>query len=75
VAPELRETDNPDALTDGEIEQLVGFRPVFLQAGSGAEQAIATERSRREWTVGLLLVLFLLAVGESLWAWYCGRAL
>lgn len=74
VTPDLRETDNLDAMTDGEIEQLLGFRPVFLQAGSGAEQAIATERSKREWTIGILLVLFCLAVGESVWAWFCGKA-
>jgi hypothetical protein len=74
VAPDLRETDNLDGLSDGEIEQLLGFRPVFLQAGSGAEQMIATERSKREWTVWLLLVLFVVAAGESVWAWFCGRA-
>jgi hypothetical protein len=74
VAPDLRETENLDALSDGEIEQLLGFRPVFLQAGSGGEQAIATERSRREWTIWILLALFALAIGESVWAWFCGRA-
>ena len=74
VAPDLRETDNLDALSDGEIEQLLGFRPVFLAGGSGAERAIATERSRREWTVWVLLALFVVATGESVWAWFCGRA-
>jgi hypothetical protein len=74
VAPDLRETDNLDALADGEVEQLLGFRPTFLSAGAGEEAGIAGERARREWTVWALLGLFVLAVGESVWAWFCGRA-
>ena len=74
VVPDLREADNLDASSDADLEQFLGFRPVFLQAGSGAEQMIATERSQREWTIWALLIVFGLAVGESFWAWMCGRA-
>ena len=74
VVPDLREADNLDASSDADLEQFLGFRPVFLQAGTGAEQMIATERSQREWTIWALLIVFGLAVGESFWAWTCGRA-
>ncbi|CAN5465742.1 hypothetical protein BH11PLA2_BH11PLA2_29380 [soil metagenome] len=74
VAPDLRESDNLEAFTDQEIEEKLGMKPVFLNAGTGAETQIAGERSRREWTVWVLLVLFAVAVGEALWAWLCGKA-
>lgn len=51
---------------------MLGFKPVFLEAGT--PEGITTERARREWTVWVLLALFLLAVGESVWAWFCGKA-
>ncbi len=74
VAPDLRETDDLTSMTDGEVEQFLGFKPVFLQANSANEQGIANERSKREWTVWVLLALFFFVVGESFWAWYCGKA-
>lgn len=74
VSADPVETANLDCLTDADAESLLGFKPVFLQAGSGAEQAITVERTKREWTVWVLLAVFLLAVGESAWAWFCGRA-
>jgi hypothetical protein len=72
VAPDLRETDDLAVLANPELEQVIGFRPVFLDAG--APEGLTTERAKREWTVWLLLVLFFLAVGESVWAWFCGKA-
>jgi hypothetical protein len=72
VAPALRESDDLTTLGDGEVEQLLGFRPVFLQAS--AVDSVANERARREWTVWVLLALFVLLVGESVWAWFCGKA-
>jgi hypothetical protein len=74
VAPDLKETDDLSSLTDSEIEQRLGFQPVFLKAGTGAEGEIATERDRREWTVWVLLGVFVVACGESIWAWICGKA-
>jgi hypothetical protein len=74
VSPDLRESDNLESLTDGEIETLLGFKPVFIQAGNGSEVAIAGERSRREWTVWVLIALFVFAVGEAVFAWMCGKA-
>jgi hypothetical protein len=72
VAPDLRESDALDPLTDPEAEELLGFRPVMVLAG--AEEALTAERSKREWTVWVLLVMFVLAVGEAGWAWLCGKA-
>jgi hypothetical protein len=74
VAPDLRETDNLDSLTDTEAEEVLGFRPVLLLAGPDTEQTLLAERSKREWTIWLLLVEFALAAGESVWAWFCGKA-
>ncbi len=74
IRADLRESDNLEAVSDSDIERSLGFQPVMIQAGSGAESAIAGERSRREWTVWVLIALFAFAVGEAFWAWMCGRA-
>jgi hypothetical protein len=74
VAADLRETETLDSLTDAEAEEVLGFKPVLLLAGSDAEGTIAAERSRREWTVWVLLLVFGAAVGEAAWAWLCGKA-
>jgi hypothetical protein len=74
VAPDPKETDDLTCLTESEIEQRLGFKPVFLKAETGAESEITTERDRREWTVWVLLVLFGVACFESVWAWICGKA-
>lgn len=74
VAPDLKESDDLTTLTNEGIETALGFKPLFIQAGSGSENAIKTERSRREWTIGLLILLFAIAAGEMVWAWLCGKA-
>ena len=74
VNPDLKESDDLTAATDEEIEAALGFKPFLLQAGSGAEQQIKTERSRREWTIWILLAVFAFAAIEAAWAWYCGKA-
>ena len=74
VSPDLRESDNLESFSDADVETALGFKPVFLQAGTGAESQIVGERSRREWTVWVLILLFAFAVGEALWAWLCGKA-
>ncbi len=74
VSPDLRESDDLTSLSDGEVEQLLGFKPVFLIAGTGSDDSLVNERSKREWTIWILLALFAFAVGESVWGWYCGRA-
>ena len=61
-------------LTDPETEQVLGFRPVLVLAGADSAQTLAAERGKREWTVWILLALFLFVVVESGWAWFCGKA-
>lgn len=74
VNPDLTETENLDAITDGELEDLLGFRPTVIQAGAGTETAVRERRTRGEWTEWVLLALLFLLVGEAAWAWFCGRA-
>ena len=74
VAPDLRESDDLTSLTDDEVEQAVGFDPLVVLAGDGAGGELASQRSRREWTIWLFLALFALAAAEATWAWVCGRA-
>lgn len=74
VIPDLTESDNLASLTEAELEQLLGFRPVLVFAGKDASATLAAERSRRELTIWLLLLLFMIAGAEAGWAWFCGRA-
>jgi hypothetical protein len=74
VAADVRETESLDALSDAEIDDALGFRPVHLKAGEDAGAFAGNERDRREWTVWALVLLFLLTLGETAWAWVCGRA-
>ena len=69
----MRESDNLDSLTDAETEELIGFKPVMVLAGGG-EDTLTAERSKREWTIWVLLFVFVAAIGEAVWAWFCGRA-
>ena len=74
VVPDLRESETMDPLPDA-----ADRRVARLQAGTPDERAEATAkaesvRSRNEWTVTVLLVLLLFAVGETAWAWFCGKA-
>ena len=74
VNPDPRETENLDAATDGEVEKVLGFRPVVIVAGAGTESAVRERRVGTEWTEWVLLLLLVLLVGEAVWAWMCGKA-
>jgi hypothetical protein len=74
VIPDLRESENLEAMSDTEFEQAVGFKPVIVSAGAEAQQTVGNLRSKREWTIYLLLLVFVFAGLECAWAWYCGRA-
>jgi hypothetical protein len=73
VVPDLRESDNLESLTDTELDAKLGFHPVMTNASGGAE-TVGKIRSNREWTIWVLLALFLFGACETIWAWYCGRA-
>jgi hypothetical protein len=74
VNPDLKETKDLDAASDGEVEKLIGFHPAVIQAGAGTEAAVRERRTRGEWTEWVLLFLLFLLVGEATWAWMCGRS-
>ncbi len=74
VNPDLRETENLDVISDGDLEKLLGFRPTIIQAGAGTETAVRDRRTKGEWTEWVLLFLLFLLIVEATWAWSCGRA-
>lgn len=74
INPDLRETEDLDIATDGELEKMLGFRPSVIQAGADTETAVRERRNRGEWTEWVLLLLLVLLVGEATWAWMCGRS-
>jgi hypothetical protein len=74
VNPDLRETADLTAAGEDAVENWLGYRPPIIQAGAGTEAAVSQLRTRSEWTEWVLLALLVLLVGETLWAWTCGRA-
>jgi len=74
VNPDLRESANLDVASVADLTKMLGFEPAVIQAGAGTEAAVTQHRARQEWTEYVLLLLLLAAVGESAWAWVCGRA-
>jgi hypothetical protein len=73
VAPDLRETENLDVLTDPELDERLGFVPIHRTAGEDTSVFSGTERLNREWTLWLLGVVLAVAVLETALAWFCGR--
>jgi hypothetical protein len=74
VNPDLRETENLDAISDSDLDRALGFHSPVIQAGAGTESAVRERRVRGEWTEWVLLFLLFLLVGEATWAWMCGRS-
>ena len=74
VIPDLRESQDLQSLTEEQIDARLGFRPTHVVAGGEAAQTAGLDRFHREWTLWILMVVLLLAVGESALAWMCGRA-
>jgi hypothetical protein len=72
VVPDLRESDNLDALTDAELDQLLGIRAVHVNAGDPRAFA-GWHRHNHEWTRGILVAVLLAALAEAVAAWYGGR--
>jgi hypothetical protein len=61
VLPDLRESQSLENMTDSQIDDLLGFAPV-------------RKSDVPEWTPYVLIALLIFALGETVWAWYCGRA-
>ncbi|HXD87858.1 MAG TPA: BatA domain-containing protein [Urbifossiella sp.] len=74
VNPDLRESQNLDNASNEDLRKLLGFDPVVIQAGAGTEAAVNQTRTLSEYTEFFLLFLLVALVGESIWAWACGRA-
>ena len=72
--PDLRESDSLESLNDEQIDDQLGFKPIHLTTGFDGTSFTGTERSRKEWTIWVLTALLIFALGETLWAWFCGRA-
>jgi len=72
VVPDLKESENLECLTDGQVSTALGFTPAIVAAVD--PDAAGMQRDKREWTVWILLALFFVACGEAAWAWHCGRA-
>ena len=74
VVPDLRESESLESISDDQIDDQLGFKPIHLHTGFDGAALTGTERSRKEWTIYLLVALLIFALGESFWAWYCGKA-
>jgi hypothetical protein len=74
VVPDLRESVNLESLSDAQLDEQLGFRPVHLSNDGNVNIVSATERTNREWTLWLLAAVLVLVVGEAVLAWFCGRA-
>ena len=74
VNADLRESANLEIASNQDLIKMLGYDPVVIQAGAGTEAAVNQTRVRREWTEWVLLLLLVALVGESIWAWVCGRA-
>jgi hypothetical protein len=73
VVPDLRESEVLDTMNDADVAAKVGFAQFFRQAGM-KNDLVESIRNQREWTVPVLVALFLFLLVEGVWAWYCGRA-
>jgi hypothetical protein len=72
--PDLVESANLESISDEQIDTQLGVQPVHLKTGFDGSSFTGTERSRKEWTVWVLAALLFFALGETLWAWFCGRS-
>ncbi len=73
VTPNPAETENLEALPDKTIDERLDFPVHHLLAGDDLSAFAGTERLKREWTPWLLLVVLVLVLFETVFAWYCGR--
>ncbi len=73
VTPDLSESADLEALTDDQIEALLGFPVLHATAGSGADSLGAVDRTQREWTFWILVAVLAATLCEALLAWFCGR--
>jgi hypothetical protein len=74
VVPDLRESENLETLSDAQLDERLGFKPIHLTTGDDLSVFSGTERLKQEWTIWFLAAVLALALGETALAWFCGRA-
>jgi Aerotolerance regulator N-terminal/von Willebrand factor type A domain len=74
VVPDVRDSEELAPLPADEIDRQLGFRPAHLTAGDEGGAFGSAERLKSEWTLWLLAGLLVLTLGETVLAWFCGRA-
>jgi hypothetical protein len=74
VVPDLRESANLEALTEQQLDERLGFKAFHVIAGADPSSYSGVERAHLEWTPWVLAAVLVVAVGEALLAWLCGRA-
>jgi len=73
VAPDPRETEDLETLTDAQIDERLQVKVRHYTAGDDLSLFSGAERLTREWTLWVLLAVLLLVLFETALAWYCGR--
>ena len=73
VTPDLRESEDMQTLSSKEIDDRIGFPAVHIVAGEEVASTGA-ERLNREWTVWVLLAVFILLLVTVAFAWWCSKA-
>ncbi len=74
VTPDVRDSEQMGPMSVEDIDKQLGFRPIHLTAGDDGGAFGSGERLKNEWTMWLLATLFVLVLGETVLAWFCGRA-
>ena len=74
VTADVRDSEQLQPQSAADLDGQLAFKPVHLTAGDDSGLFGSAERTKSEWTMWLLAVLFVLVVGETVLAWYCGRA-
>jgi hypothetical protein len=74
VAPDVRDSEQMEPMSAEDIDKQLGFKPIHLTANDESGLFGSAERMKNEWTLWLLAALFVLVLGETALAWFCGRA-
>ena len=74
VTPDVRDSEQLEPLSAEDIDKQLGFKSVHLTAGDESGAFGSAERMKNEWTMWLLAALFVFVLGETVLAWFCGRA-
>jgi len=73
VAPDIAEAQQLETLPNDRVNERLGFAPVHLQVADDLTPFQGGERAKREWTPRLLWLILILALTETIFAYYVGR--